>query len=342
MGDNLTRATHFMAKLDEGLPVEDAILSVKKFLFDYKDLSPLERHSFRIAVPFYSWLRFNTPLMLESLVARPGKTAIFGHAMRALDDGEGEGMNTAGVPPWVQRRLYFTNKEEDGSQTNIAGFGLPFEDLANFDGPLDKFILNAVSMLNPAIKFPIEKATGIETFRGIPIRNDERANPLLRHVAGIPGGKAFLDWLDYREVREGVYRADPEKLHMMTAPFLAGLNRMGATASRLATDPQGAVLKLATGIRVNPISAQEQAIENMRQSVNLVVKQMEELQAQGITREIEDKFMIRRDVLPTDPRVLKAMRLQRELSRARKQLGMLSDAQRFAGAQSSLRTGGAR
>jgi hypothetical protein len=276
--------------------------------------------------------------MLESLFQRPGKMAVVGHAVRAMDDGESGGMNTTVVPEWVRRRLFFTQKDpETGDVTATSGFGLPFEDLAVLDRPGAEFL----AMLNPAFRFPAERITGQDFFRGIPIKNAERAPSVLRHLANVPGGQAFLDWLDYREVREGVYRANPEKLHLMSAPYVAGFQRSVGTLERLATAPTDvAAIKSLTGIRRQVLSPREQMIQNMQSGVREHKKAMERLMSQGIVKEKQDVFYVRRDVLPTDPRVLEARRLQREIARDEKVLRTLYDAERFAGSQSSLRTGG--
>jgi len=52
---------------------KEAAYYVKKFHFDYSDVTPTERALFSRAIPFYKFQRFATPLMLQMFFANPGK-----------------------------------------------------------------------------------------------------------------------------------------------------------------------------------------------------------------------------------------------------------------------------
>lgn len=71
------RLAHFIDKVNKTGSFEQADESVRKYLFDYGDLTPIEQKVFRRYVPFYTYLRKNTPLQFEQLFTQPGKyTAI--------------------------------------------------------------------------------------------------------------------------------------------------------------------------------------------------------------------------------------------------------------------------
>lgn len=65
------RLAHFLVKRREGLSVEKAAASVRKYLFDYADLTPVEREVFKRVVPFYTYSRKILPVILEGLVKKP-------------------------------------------------------------------------------------------------------------------------------------------------------------------------------------------------------------------------------------------------------------------------------
>lgn len=70
------RAAHFIDRLRKGDTAEEAAMSVKKYLFDYGDLSDFERKVLNRVFFFYTWTRKNIPLQLHGLVTTPGKYSI--------------------------------------------------------------------------------------------------------------------------------------------------------------------------------------------------------------------------------------------------------------------------
>lgn len=82
--ENNARLAHFISKVDElGDPVA-ASRSVKKYLFDYSDLTPFEKNKMRRFVRFYTYMRKNTPLQFAELAHQPGKFAALAHAEQGL------------------------------------------------------------------------------------------------------------------------------------------------------------------------------------------------------------------------------------------------------------------
>jgi hypothetical protein len=70
------RLAHFIDRLRKGDTAEAAAMSVKKYLFDYGDLTNIERNVLNRVFFFYSWTRKNLPLQLHSLVTTPWKFGI--------------------------------------------------------------------------------------------------------------------------------------------------------------------------------------------------------------------------------------------------------------------------
>ena len=67
------RMAHYLGKRAQGLSPDGAMLSVKKHLFDYSDLTSFERNIMRRVMPFYTFMRFNTPLQFQNFVLQPRK-----------------------------------------------------------------------------------------------------------------------------------------------------------------------------------------------------------------------------------------------------------------------------
>ncbi len=72
------------AKMSVDQIAEMAAKNVKKYNFDYQDLTSVEQSFFRRVIPFYTFMRKNVPVMLESLATQPGKMIVPTKANTAL------------------------------------------------------------------------------------------------------------------------------------------------------------------------------------------------------------------------------------------------------------------
>jgi hypothetical protein len=116
------RIAHFIDRLRKGDTAEAAALSVKKYLFDYGDLTDIERKVLNRSFFFYSWTRKNLPLQLHSLVTTPWK---FGVMYKAKHEWE------KNVPAAPEKHLAEYMKEN-----------FPIRTRQNKDGTYEYFMLN--------------------------------------------------------------------------------------------------------------------------------------------------------------------------------------------------------
>lgn len=70
--ENNARMALFLDGIDKGLTPAAAGSRVKKFLFDYSDLTPFEDRNIRSISRFYTFMRKNTELQMRMLVSQPG------------------------------------------------------------------------------------------------------------------------------------------------------------------------------------------------------------------------------------------------------------------------------
>ena len=90
--ENNARMAHFLAAHDQNLQLfksseaayKASAQSVRKYLFDYSDLSSAEQQVFKRVAPFYTFTRKAIPLYLEKLVTNPGKFQRLEYAKNAL------------------------------------------------------------------------------------------------------------------------------------------------------------------------------------------------------------------------------------------------------------------
>lgn len=90
--ENNSKLALFIRRLEEGHSVESAAMEVRKYLFDYTNLTTAEREGLRRLFPFYSWTRFNVPLQLEALLTHPARLMTVAKAKNAIES------NYDGVP----------------------------------------------------------------------------------------------------------------------------------------------------------------------------------------------------------------------------------------------------
>lgn len=153
----------YMQRRKAGFLPDAAASEVRKYLFDYSDLTDFERIALKGVMPFYTWTRNNLPLQLAMLIQKPGKVNILGHVKRAIESmQEGEPMDETLLPEWMREgfNIYMGDNPE-GIQKflRLEGF-LPTIDLNYIGKPGEK----TVGQLNPLIKTPLEIFTNYDFF----------------------------------------------------------------------------------------------------------------------------------------------------------------------------------
>lgn len=84
-----SRLAFFMSQMRKHGDPSVAAEEVKKALFDYSELTPTEQRIKKV-VPFYTYMRKNTPLQLKSLVGNPGKASNLAHFRDNMQAGAPE------------------------------------------------------------------------------------------------------------------------------------------------------------------------------------------------------------------------------------------------------------
>ena len=65
------RLVLFIKNLEDGKTIEEAVNNVNRFLFDYSDLTKVEKQTMKRIIPFYTYMRKNVPLQLEQIFENP-------------------------------------------------------------------------------------------------------------------------------------------------------------------------------------------------------------------------------------------------------------------------------
>ena len=162
-----TRAVNFITHLKQGMSPIDAAEMVKKYHFDYLDLSDFERNVMKRILPFYSWMRKNIPMQLEMLLDNPGKYNVFQHMQQNAAAITGADMSA--MPEWLAEQVPIPlGRREDGRDRYFA-WSPPMSDLANIRANPVEGLREVANMMSPMFKVPLELMTNQSMLLGAPI-----------------------------------------------------------------------------------------------------------------------------------------------------------------------------
>lgn len=149
--ENNARLAHFIDRIEKGVDPHGAAMSVKKYLFDYKDVTAFEREVMKRFMPFYTWSRKNIPLQLEGLMTQPEKYYPVMAALRERDPQDL--LRLKYTRPDLFERLPVEFKRTIDSITYIPLEGIiPAADLTRMFRPQEMLF----ELLSPYAKTPIE------------------------------------------------------------------------------------------------------------------------------------------------------------------------------------------
>ena len=231
----------FMGKKKAGFTKAAAAQEVRKFLFDYSDLTDVERVLFKSAFPFYTWSRKNIPMQMAMLVQNPKQVSILGKAKSAVESMvEGEPLDDRLMPDWMRDGYnVFLGERPDGiaNYLRLEGF-LPTVDLTKVARP-GEFALESLS---PLIKTPIEIFSNYDFFFNKQIKDYEGQRKevfgLDIPVLSTPAGRKVFDLIRPAKDIErviGLRESDKGKdieLGDRLMRFLGGINIQNLNASK--------------------------------------------------------------------------------------------------------------
>lgn len=166
--ENNARIAHFIDKLKSGSTIDDAVMSVKKYLFNYQDLTEFEKTVMKRVMPFYTWTRKNVPLQLEHLITQPGKYAGLEKAVRAIEKigmGDSRPVNEKYLSDYIKNNTAMRVKYNEDDKTYyyfLLGNWLPSYQAIDF---LSQPLKNIIDMVTPLLKTPIELLSNKSFFK---------------------------------------------------------------------------------------------------------------------------------------------------------------------------------
>lgn len=171
---------------NKGFGKAEAAAEVRKYLFDYSDLTPFERNFYKRIFPFYTWTRKNLPLQVSMLIQKPEKISVIAKARAAIEDTQGgESLDPKYIPEWLKEAYpVYLGEDNNGLQrfVKLEGF-LPSVDLNRV------FRLQELpeEMLSPIFKTPLELITNYDMF-------------LEREIKEFKGDRDFLGLIPFTDI----------------------------------------------------------------------------------------------------------------------------------------------
>jgi len=164
--ENFSRFTAYIDALRKGGTFEDAALNVKKLFYNYNELSLLEQRTLRRFIPFYSWLRFNTPRMISTIATNPLFHLRLLQAKRDIEQGAGGPASDEELADWLNTVLPVTVGRKDG-KVQVLGMAnlIPMADAYKAVTPKGFFSMIGGG-LSPLLKVPAEVLLNKSTFTG--------------------------------------------------------------------------------------------------------------------------------------------------------------------------------
>ena len=165
--ENNSRMALFINRLKEGDSVDKAAMTVKKFLFDYGDLTNFEKNVMKRVFPFYTWTRKNIPLQLENLISQPGKYAGLEKTVKAIEQigmGDTRPVDEKYLSDYIKNNTAMKIKYDDKEKTYyyfLLGNWMPSYQAMDF---LSQPLENLMQMLTPLVKTPMELMANKSSF----------------------------------------------------------------------------------------------------------------------------------------------------------------------------------
>lgn len=285
----------------KGDTARDAALTVRKYLFDYNELTGAERNAFKRIWPFYTWMRKNIPLQFEHLVTKPHKYSTVAKGIRAIGYVDPETDAERSVRPNYFDDLAAIKTPLQNAFKGVPVLGkffesdhpiyfnpnFPFQDLNRVE------MRDLVASLNPFIKVSVELGP---TLVGLPGWEAFSSRPLYKYPGErdpLPPGLAWLNdlpepirdvigvgpTLSLTEGRE-VVGMDARLLHVLKSmnPFFMNMARSvpetgsGDVPARYEDRMRFHVLSWLMGIKLMPLDLAKAQMSKIIQAENELEK----------------------------------------------------------------------
>lgn len=272
--DNTSKMQLWVSNIMRGVDPRQAADHVRDFLFDYSELSKVEREALLRVIPFYTFTRKNIELQVKTLLKNPGRQANLLKPFRQRDDESGM------MVKWEREALGLRLNRDGKTIQVLNGIDLPLRNLDSlWAGGIGASGRRIMGMVTPALKVPLEAITGRDFFTG---GDNKRAfAPTLgRMLDSRMTPKAVKDWIGFKKEVDATgrktYTLDGVRYSMLVKSW--AFSRLFTTSDRQFREYvddrniAAGMLDMLTGIRSKDIDLDEQ-------QKKLLARRIKELEA---------------------------------------------------------------
>jgi hypothetical protein len=308
------RIALYIDQLNKGASFDKAADHVRKYLFDYGDVSPFEKNVAKRILPFYTWSRKNLPLQLEALATQPDKINKLNLAINNIQQAnEVQQPDLAQVPQYIrdQAPVYVGSNQETGMVSAIPLTGLlPTFDIASITkflntetapqgiqkGKLGEALSTTMGGVSPLIKAPLEYLANYDFFRKKTIKEFEGQTadfmgvPMPVHLAKLASNIIMLNEIDRANPGSifGSRMVDPVTKEVTTLNSFLGLGTPRESRTDLPEEQR--LTQYLTGIRIFDIDMGQtelRQVETMKKDIAGIKARMKQAQIAEKSRETE-------------------------------------------------------
>ena len=185
--DNFSRFLLGFDSAKQGMNREFATARVRKFYFDYEDLSKMDKVAKQF-VPFWLWTSRNLPLQIENMYLNPKPYLIYNSTVRNLRDKEAE--QRGPLPQWLTEVGAFRIP-------GVGAYAAPDLNFTRVQQQIEQFqnVKKLGTNLTPLLRIPIEQGLGQNLFndKEIATPEDRLVNLLQGLVVPVATGDRLLN-----------------------------------------------------------------------------------------------------------------------------------------------------
>lgn len=268
-----------LAAWQRGLRTGQGVWEARAFTMmrhgDYEDLTDFEYTVVRDLIPFYKWMRTNTPFQIHQLLENPAKLLAVQKGQAALYDIQGLNYEEERkkIPGWMTQGLsipFGVREGENGEKMfDTVLLDLPFADL--YMGGKE-----FISSFLPTVRPFIENVVGVQSFSGAPLTGKQvQMNPLLAPLAPLLKPLGFI-----HEGEDGnAYMSDKTQNILGILPLYARFKSWIYADEKSASKRSNAIASAAFGIQLRPVDEQALASDELDFYYSQVLPTMDYLRA---------------------------------------------------------------
>lgn len=287
--ENEARMVLWLQNMRRGADPLEAANRVGDFLFNYGEVSRVEREFFRRLIPFYTFTRKNVELQVKMLRSNPGRV------INQLKPFRGLREDNESLTKWEAEALKIRLDRDGKTVHMLTGIDLPLRNLDTlWSGGVRRTVRQQMGMITPLLKTIPELALNRQFFLGRDITRVE-SGAAGRMIEGLPTPQPVKNWLGYKKHVDAAgrprYTFDGPRFTLLFKSWVA--SRALSTADRqfreytADSDWSGMALDLLTGIREREADLDEQTRRKLYERIRMLE---ESLQRRGVLSKYQKSY----------------------------------------------------